>query len=206
MPQSVRRPLPLALLVLASLLLPVLPLAADDPPDESSGATADAPHHRDEGQEKEKKKDGDKDKKAAPEERTSRTRHSITLGGQAIPYTATAGNYVMKDEDGDAKASIFYIAYTRDGTKDPAGRPVTFCFNGGPGAASLWVHMGAFGPKIVERRDDGMGLPPPGRLIDNEFSLLDATDLVFIDPVSTGYSRPVPGEKSKQFHGFRQDV
>jgi carboxypeptidase C (cathepsin A) len=207
MPQRARRPLPLALLVLSGLLLPVLPLAADPPPDDSTAATADAPHGRnegrDEGQEKEKK---EKDKKPAPEEKTSRTRHSITLGGQAIPYTATAGNYVMKDEDGDAKASIFYIAYTKDGTKDPAGRPVTFCFNGGPGAASLWVHMGAFGPKIVERRDDGMGLPPPGRLIDNEFSLLDATDLVFIDPVSTGYSRPAPGEKSKQFHGFRQDV
>ncbi len=148
----------------------------------------------------------EKDKKAAPEEKTSRTRHSMTLNGETVAYTATAGNYAMKSDDGDVKASIFYVAYTRDGVPGPSGRPVTFCFNGGPGAASLWVHMGAFGPKIVERREDGTGMPPPGRLIDNEFSLLDATDLVFIDPVSTGYSRPAPGEKTSQFHGFRQDV
>ncbi|HWN43839.1 MAG TPA: peptidase S10, partial [Thermoanaerobaculia bacterium] len=95
---------------------------------------------------------------------------------------------------------------TRDGVKDPAERPVTFSFNGGPGAASLWVHLGAFGPKRVERTEEGMGLPPPGRLIDNEYSILDLTDLVFIDPVSTGFSRPAPGEDPKQFHGVRQDI
>jgi carboxypeptidase C (cathepsin A) len=204
MTPRVRRPPPLALLLFAGLLLslPSLrPLQAADAPPDDNATMADAAH----GQGEKAKKEG-KEKKSAPEEKTSRTRHSIVLGGETIPYTATAANYVLKDEEGEPKASIFYIAYTRDGVKDPAGRPVTFCFNGGPGAASLWVHMGAFGPKIVERRDDGAGLPPPGRLIDNEFSLLGATDLVFIDPVSTGYSRPAPGEKAKQFHGFRQDV
>ena len=84
-----------------------------------------------------------------PEERSSQTRHSITLDGQKVDYTATAANYLLKDEDGTPKASVFFVAYTRDGMKDPADRPVTFSFNGGPGAAAVWVQMGAFGPKIV---------------------------------------------------------
>jgi carboxypeptidase C (cathepsin A) len=146
------------------------------------------------------------DKKPPLEDRSTRTQHTITLDGQKIAYTATAGTLVLKDEDGTAKASVFYVAYTRDGVKDPASRPVTFCFNGGPGSASLWVHMGAFGPKIVARDDEGMGLAPPGRLIDNDQSILDLTDLVFIDPVSTGYSRPAAGQDAKQFHGVRQDI
>jgi carboxypeptidase C (cathepsin A) len=197
-----RRPSPSALLLAVGLLCALLPLRAAAPPDAPADARAG-----DHGQGENVKPEGkEKARKHAPEEKTSRTRHSIVLGGETIPYTATAANYVLKDEDGEAKASIFYIAYTRDGVKDPATRPVTFCFNGGPGAASLWVHMGAFGPKIVERREDGSGMPPPGRLIDNEYSLLGATDLVFIDPVSTGYSRPAPGEKADQFHGFRPDV
>lgn len=146
------------------------------------------------------------DKKPAPEEKSSRTQHSITLDGQKIPYTATASTTLLKDEDGTAKATVFSIAYTRDGVKDPATRPVTFSFNGGPGAASVWVHMGAFGPKRVERDAEGMSLKPPGRLVDNDLSILDVTDLVFIDPVDTGYSRTVPGQDAKQFHGVRQDV
>ena len=148
--------------------------------------------------------------KKPPEDKLSTTRHAITLDGKRIAYTATAGNVVLKDEDGTPKASVFFIAYLRDPepgqAADPGARPVTFSFNGGPGAASLWVHMGAFGPKKVARDDDGMALPPPVRMIDNEFSLLDVTDLVFIDPVSTGYSRPAPGQDPKQFHGVRQDV
>jgi carboxypeptidase C (cathepsin A) len=153
----------------------------------------------------EKEKEKEKDKKP-PEEKISTTRHTITLDGQKIPYTATAGNLVLKDDEGKPKASVFFVAYTRDGVKEPGERPVTFSFNGGPGAASLWVHLGAFGPKRVERTEEGMGLPPPGRLIDNEYSILDLTDLVFIDPVSTGFSRPAPGEDPKQFHGVRQDI
>jgi len=148
--------------------------------------------------------------KKPPEEKVSTTRHAITLDGQRIAYTATAGNVVLKDEDGTPKASVFFIAYIRDPEAghpaDPGARPVTFGFNGGPGSASVLVHLGAFGPKKVARDEDGMALPPPVRMVDNEFSLLDVTDLVFIDPVSTGYSRPVPGQDAKQFHGVRQDV
>jgi carboxypeptidase C (cathepsin A) len=146
------------------------------------------------------------EKKPPLEEKVSTTHHTITLDGQKVPYTATAGTMVLKDEDGTQKASVFYVSYIKDGVKDPGTRPVTFCFNGGPGSASLWVHLGAFGPKRVERDEDGMGLAPPGRLVDNDQSILDLTDMVFIDPVSTGYSRPAAGQDPKQFHGVRQDV
>lgn len=154
----------------------------------------------------EAKKEEEKKPPVMPEEKSSQTRHSITIEGRKIDYTATAGNYLMKEEDGTPKASIFFVAYTKDGVKDPSERPVTFSFNGGPGAAAVWVQMGAFGPKIVERTEEGLGYPPPGRLIDNEFSILDTTDLVFIDPVSTGFSRSVPGVDAKQYHGIRPDI
>lgn len=141
-----------------------------------------------------------------PEEKSAVTRHSLTLNGKAYPYTATAGTLLLRNDEGTVTASVFYIAYTLDGVKDPATRPVTFSFNGGPGAASLWVHLGAFGPKRVARTDEGFALPPPGRLVDNENSILDASDLVFIDPVSTGFSRPAPGQDPKQFHGVKEDI
>lgn len=103
-------------------------------------------------------------------------------------------------------ASIFFIAYTREGIENPAQRPLTFSFNGGPGSSSVWLHMGVLGPRRVVMGDAGKLLPPPYQLEDNTHSLLDATDLVFIDPVSTGYSRPVEGEKAKVFHGFKKDI
>jgi carboxypeptidase C (cathepsin A) len=171
-------------------LLPLAPVLGQPPaPADKPAAKADAPP------------------KAPPEEKTAVTHHTATLDGRAIPYTATAGTLQLKDDDGTVKAVVFYIAYTLDGAKDPAARPVTFSFNGGPGAASLWVHLGAFGPKIVERTDEGLAAtPPPGRLVDNPYTLLDQTDLVFIDPVSTGFSRPAPGQDPKQFHGVKQDI
>ncbi len=103
----------------------------------------------------------------------------------------------MKTEEGTPKASVFYMAYTRDDVSDVAKRPIMFTFNGGPGSSSVWLHLGAFGPRRVEMGDAGALLPPPYKLVDNESSLLDVTDLVFIDPVSTGYSRPAPGESPK---------
>ena len=143
---------------------------------------------------------------APPEEKSAVTHHTLSLDGKTYPYTATAGNLLLKDDDGTVKASFFYIAYTLEGVKDPGSRPVTFSFNGGPGSASVLVHLGAFGPKIVERTEEGMALPPPGRLVDNPYTILDQTDLVFIDPVSTGYSRPAPGQDAKQFHGVQEDI
>ena len=141
-----------------------------------------------------------------PEEKTSQTQHSIRIRGQEIKYTATAGTIVLKREDGTATASMFYIAYVKDGVSDPARRPLTFAFNGGPGSSSVWLHMGTLGPKRVLMDPEGNALPPPYKFVDNEYSVLDATDLVFIDPVSTGYSRAYPEQDAKNFHGITADT
>jgi len=152
-----------------------------------------------------------------PQEQLSTTQHTVLIGGQQkqIPYTVTAGTILLKEEaEGEDKkaegekprASIFFMAYTRDDVQDVSGRPLTFSFNGGPGSSSVWLHLGVLGPRRVEMDEEGFAPPPPYRLVDNEHSLLDATDLVFIDPVSTGYSRVVPGEKSDQFHNFEKDI
>jgi len=115
-----------------------------------------------------------------------------------------------KDKDKDEpkqKAKVFYVAYTRtDVGNDPTKRPITFSFNGGPGSASVWLHLGALGPRRTELTDRGEAPLAPYHLVDNEATWLDATDLVFIDPVSTGYSRSAPGEDPKQFHGFKEDL
>lgn len=142
------------------------------------------------------------------EETSSQTKHSIDLNGEKIDYTVTTGTILLKEEDLEEgekqKASIFYIAYIKDnGSKD---RPVTFSFNGGPGSSSVWLHLGLLGPKRVEMDEEGNPIGPPFRLIDNASSLFDSTDLVFIDPVSTGYSRPVPKEKPDQFHNVKKDI
>jgi len=147
-----------------------------------------------------------KDEKKPPEDKSVTTKHSVRISGQEVKYTATAGTMVLKLEDGTPKASIFYVAYTKDDAGDAAKRPITFAFNGGPGAGSLWLHVGALGPRRVEMGDVGSLLPPPYKFVDNESSILDVTDIVFIDPVTTGYSRPVPGEADKQFHGVQEDV
>lgn len=147
-----------------------------------------------------------KDEKKAPEDKSVTTKHSVRIGGQEVKYTATAGTMVLKLEDGTPKASVFYVAYTKDDVSDAAKRPITFAFNGGPGAGSLWLHVGALGPRRVEMGDVGNLLPPPYKFVDNESSILDVTDIVFIDPVTTGYSRPAPGEADKQFHGVQEDV
>ncbi len=135
----------------------------------------------------------------------SQTDHTITLEGKKIDYQATAGTMVLKDEDGKPQASIFYMAYIKTG-EDAVKRPLTFCFNGGPGSSSVWLHMGAFGPRRVNFTDEGQPLPPPAKLVDNEGSILDLTDLVFIDPVSTGFSRAADEKNAKQFHGVQEDL
>lgn len=133
------------------------------------------------------------------------THHSARISGQEIAYTATAGTYVIRNDSGAPKASFFYVAYTKDGVDDVSKRPVAFVYNGGPGSASLFTHMG-LGPKRVVLTDDGHGMPAPYRITDNEDSFLDATDLVFIDAVSTGFSRPVPGQNPSQFYGVVEDA
>src|SRR5574341_433807 len=154
----------------------------------------------------------------APKDQIVETHHPLTIGGQEIKYTVTAGTIVLKEEaekkgekageaDGEKpKASVFFIAYTRDDVEDKTRRPLTFSFNGGPGSSSVWLHLGVLGPRRVLMDEIGNLTPPPYRLVDNEHSLLDLTDLVFIDPVSTGFSRPVVGEKAREFHGFKKDI
>jgi carboxypeptidase C (cathepsin A) len=145
-----------------------------------------------------------------PKDTVHDTTHKITLNGQPLHYLATAGTLVLRDDDGKAQASIFFVSYSKvDGptskTVDPA-RPIMFCFNGGPGSSSVWLHLGSFGPKAVRLPDNGGAPAPPFALVDNEFTLLDVADLVFIDPVSTGFSRAAPGVDPKRFHGFQEDI
>ena len=150
------------------------------------------------------------------------TAHTVTVGGKTLKYHATAGYLMLKEEegkpllpgltpppaapDGDKakedekkpkdglkpKAKIFFVAYTLDDVADPAARPLTFCFNGGPGSASVWLHMASVAPRRAALTEEGEAPPPPYQLVDNESTWLDRTDLVFLDPVSTGYSRTMP--------------
>ncbi|MEZ0396628.1 MAG: peptidase S10 [Anaerolineales bacterium] len=155
------------------------------------------------------------EKKPEPKDNLVETKHKVVISGQEIAYTVIAGTMVLKEETPDRekesegekpKASFFFVAYTKDGVEDKSKRPLTFSFNGGPGSSSVWLHLGLLGPQRVVMGDAGALLPPPYGLTDNQFSLLDVTDLVFIDPVSTGYSRPVEGQKAKEFHDFKKDI
>ena len=155
---------------------------------------------------KEAGKEPAKEKTKEPEEKLVQSKHTATIGGQRLNYTASAGTILLRDEEEKPTASIFYIAYTREGAEDLSRRPITFSFNGGPGSSSVWLHLGLLGPRRVHLAEDGSALPPPYKLEDNDYSLLDETDLVFIDPVSTGYSRAIPPKEAKKFHGLREDA
>jgi carboxypeptidase C (cathepsin A) len=145
--------------------------------------------------------------KAKPEEPPVVTHHELRAGGKVFKYTATAGLMPLKSETGDVEARVFFVAYTLDRGAQPAEkRPLMFSFNGGPGSASVWLHLGALGPKRVKMRDDGMMPPPPYELVDNEDTWLTETDLVFIDPVGTGYSRAAKPELGKKFWGLDGDI
>jgi len=140
------------------------------------------------------------------EDIVSVTHHTIKINNQVIPYTATAGYLTLRDEEGKGKANVFFTAYTREDIKDLSHRPLTFAFNGGPGSSTVWLHLGALGPKKVLLDDNGFPLPPPFKLIDNPYTLLDVSDIVCLDAISTGFSRALPGEKPQQFHGVREDI
>ena len=141
------------------------------------------------------------------------TRHSVTVNGKQLHYTATAGTIVLREEaqkDGVSeghrpRARVFFVAYALD-SETPTTRPLTYSFNGGPGSSSVWLHLGLLGPRRVVMGDAGALKGPPWGLTDNEFTLLAQTDLVFIDPVSTGYSRAEEGQKPGDFHGFGPDL
>jgi len=137
--------------------------------------------------------------------RESVTTHEVTIAGQSIPYRATAGTMVVGLEDKEQpKGRLFYVSYVRNDVADATSRPVTFCFNGGPGSSAVWLHMGLFGPRRV--RIDVGAVPRPGAMAeDNDRSLLDVTDLVFVDPMSTGFSRAEKGP-GDPYHAVQTDV
>jgi carboxypeptidase C (cathepsin A) len=134
------------------------------------------------------------------------TKHEIKVGGKTLKYTATAGMMPIKNQSGETEAHIFFMAYTLDETSHRAPRPLMFSFNGGPGSASVWLHLGALGPKRVKMLNDGMMPPPPYQLVENEQTWLDQTDLVFIDPVGTGYSRAARPELGAKFWSLNGDL
>jgi carboxypeptidase C (cathepsin A) len=134
------------------------------------------------------------------------THHEIRVAGKTLKYTATTGMMPLRDAKGEAEAHLFFVAYTLDGVSDSAHRPLMFSFNGGPGSASVWLHLGALGPKRVVMETDGQMPAPPFHLVDNEYTWLDQTDLVFIDPVGTGYSRAAKPELNKKFWSLGGDI
>lgn len=156
------------------------------------------------------------DKPKPPSDDLVTTRHTVKAGRRTLRYTSTAGRIVLREEVYEegvftghtAKAEVSITAYTLDGAKTsgPGARPVTFAFNGGPGSASVWLHLGLLGPRRVVMGDVGALLPPPYDLADNAQTLLADSDLVFLDPVSTGYSRAVSGGKAAPYHGYTGDV
>jgi carboxypeptidase C (cathepsin A) len=149
--------------------------------------------------------DSPKEDQETTTEELVETTHEATIGGETFQYKATVGKLLLKSDDLESRAAVFFTAYTREGT-DVATRPITFCFNGGPGSSSVWLHLGMLGPKYIRMPDDATPLRPPYHLDANPNSMLDVTDLVFIDPVSTGYSRPTNDVNKNEFHGYSEDV
>ena len=151
-------------------------------------------------------KSAKKDEKPIPPEKTAVSHGSVDIGGRSIHYTATAGNVLIRDDKNEPDASVFYVAYTADGVRDPSTRPITFLYNGGPGSPTIWLHMGSIAPVRVESASAQATAPAPYHLIPNRDSLIDKSDLVFIDAVGTGYSKPVGKGKGKDFWGVDQDL
>ena len=151
------------------------------------------------------RQNADREVAGQAEEKISQTSHTLRLDGRELRYTATAGTLPIRLDDGKVAARMFFVAYTKDG-EDVKTRPVSFLYNGGPGSPTVWLHMGSFGPRRVQMGEDGVQPAPPYRLVDNEHSLLDVTDLVFVDAIDTGYSRGAAGVNTAQFHGQTGDI
>ncbi len=192
-----RIPLPAAAIFTAAIA--ALPLRAEPPkPEEKKDAPAE-------------KKPDDKPKEAK-EQKPKESKGSVTIAGTEVTYAAKTGTLPLLKDDGTARADVFYVYYARTGQDgkplaggDPS-RPIIFCFNGGPGSSAVWLHFGGLGPKKIALPPDGRTPEVLGRISDNANSILDAADLVFIDPVGTGASRPAKGEKGEQFWGVDEDV
>jgi carboxypeptidase C (cathepsin A) len=196
----------LFLFALAALV--ALPLTAPTPAQETrplaqpQAQASEAEPHADAAPSKEKAPE--KELPVPPEKPVS-THHEITLNGKALKYTATAGTLTIRDEEDKPYGSIFYVSYSLDGI-DPASRPVSFLYNGGPGSSTLWLHMGSFSPVRVNTDSPNPTAGPPFKLVPNQYSLLDKTDLVFVDAPLTGYSRAVGKATAKDFTGVDPDL
>jgi carboxypeptidase C (cathepsin A) len=151
------------------------------------------------------KKEEKKPEAEEPKAESSITSHQIRIDGSTIRYTAVAGTLILKNDDGDPLATFGYTAYLKDGVADLANRPIMFAYNGGPGSSSIWLHMGVLGPSIVVT-EDAEFTGPPFKRVANEFSIIDRTDLVMIDPVGTGYSKPIGDAKGEEFWGVDADI
>src|SRR6266576_4747123 len=143
---------------------------------------------------------------APPKEESSVTDHSIKISGQAISYKATAATILLKNEKDEPTALVYYTAYTRSGEKDLSQRPIAFVYNGGPGSSSVWLHMGSFSPRRFITVNADATPPAPYKLSENPYCLLDKTDLVFVDPIGTGFSHAVGKAQDKDFWCVDQDV
>ena len=144
--------------------------------------------------------------KAPPAPQAKSTQHSVRIDGQTIRYTATAGWLILKNDKGEPHARFGYTAYLREDVPDSSQRPIMFAFNGGPGSSSVWLHMGILGPRRVRTVDTAFTPPPPYSYVNNEYSIVDATDLVMVDPVGTGFSKPLGETEGKAFWGVDQDI
>jgi carboxypeptidase C (cathepsin A) len=176
--------------------------AAESPAAKPDAPSEQKPPARDTSSDREKDKEEHYDMSEVP---PVATHHQITVEGKVLKYTATAGRLPIKRGDGRIEAEMFYVAYSLDG-QDAAKRPLTFAFNGGPGSASIWLHMGALGPKRVVLLPDGFMPAAPYRMEDNPYTLLDKSDLVLIDAIGTGFSRAADPEEFKKFWGLKGDI
>jgi carboxypeptidase C (cathepsin A) len=190
--------LPLPVLAIFSAALAAFPLRADEPKPEEK---------KDAAEKKDEKKD-DKAKEQKPKE----SKGTVTIAGAEVTYAAKTGTLPLLKDDGATRADVFFVYYARSGqdgkplaSADPS-RPIIFCFNGGPGSSAVWLHFGGLGPKKISLPPDGRTPEVLGKIADNPMSILDIADLVFIDPVGTGASRPAKGEKGEQFWGVDEDV
>ena len=183
-----KKVLSLAILSIVSLLLTVPSVAGAQPEARSSEAKKSAP-----GPE--------------PEPSNWATSHSIEIDGQTVEYEAVVGSVILRDDEEKATAELFYTAYFRKGREVVASaRPLVFAYNGGPGSASFWLHMGIMGPRRVVTPEVGQQPPPPYQLVDNQYAVLDLADIVMVDPVGTGLSRPAGEAEGKDFWGLDEDA
>ena len=189
---------------------PAAQAATKPPEDKTAAPAASSPEAAASQEQRPRESSGDKEKDK--EERYDMTEvapvvthHQITVDGKLLKYSATTGRLPIKRGDGKIEAEMFFVAYTLDG-QDAAKRPVTFAFNGGPGSSTIWLHMGALGPRKVVLQPEGFMPPAPYHIEDNPYTLLDKTDLVLIDAIGTGFSRAADAEMFKKFWGVKGDI